>query len=79
MYGSYKKPKQSEPVAVSHNEGKIHSIVMHERLELCSKEINLQRRILMLERLQGQVERASIPYIKHLITKTKNKLESSHA
>ncbi len=76
MYGSYKKPQQTEPIVISHNEGKIHSVIMHERLDLCSQEKSLPRRIMMLERLRGQVERASIPYIDFLIKKTKSKLEN---
>lgn len=78
MYESYKKPKQPEPIVISHNEGKIHAVIMHERLELCSQEPSLPRRIMMLERLRGQVERASIPYIQFLITKNKKKLESTY-
>lgn len=77
MYKSWNKPKKEvEDPKPSLNIGKIHSIVMHERLEMCSNETNLERRIAMFERLRDQVERASIPYIDFLIRKTKAKINA---
>lgn len=67
--------EKDKPVIIKPVEVKIHSVVMYERLDLCSKEDNLSRRVLMLERLRGQVERASVPYIDFLLRKTKSKMD----
>ena len=77
MYKSWPKPKQAEPIIISLNEGKISPQVMRERLDLCSNEPSLPRRIMMLERLHSQVERASIPYICFLINKNINKMKDN--
>lgn len=53
---------------------RISAQVMNERLSLCNQEPNLDRRLLMLERLRKQVERASIPFIDFQIKKTRSKL-----
>jgi hypothetical protein len=58
------------------SESKISQDLMQERLQMCAKEENLNRRLLMLERLKMQVERASVPYIDFMIRKTLVKLES---
>lgn len=65
-----------EPVkpAISLDYGKIKPNIMNERLSLCSQEQNLHRRLMMLEKLKTQVERASIPFIDVHIRKTKAKL-----
>lgn len=71
---AFHEPELKKPVIVKPVETKIYSVVMHQRLDLCSKEDNLSRRVLMLERLRGQVERASIPYIDFLLRKTKSNM-----
>lgn len=67
MYGSHEKPKQEQV-------SKISADLMQDRLTICSKEVDLNRRLLMLERLKDQVERASIPFIDFQIRKVKGKL-----
>ncbi len=57
------------------NESKISQDLMQERLQMCAKEENLNRRLLMLQRLKNQVERASVPYIDFMINKTRGKME----
>ncbi len=77
MYKSWTKPRQEKelPPVISLNIGKISPSVMNERLVMCNTEVNLTRRLAMFERLRNQVERASVPYIDFMITKTKRKIE----
>lgn len=78
MYKQWVKPRKEEPKepVISQDLGKISPILMCERLILCNQESDLSRRLLMLEKLKTQVQKASVPYIDLLINKTKNKIAS---
>lgn len=68
MYKTWEKPVD-QPIE------KISSDLMQYRLQLCAAEENLNRRLLMLQKLKTQVERASVPYIDFMIKKTQTKME----
>jgi|HubBroStandDraft_5_1064220.scaffolds.fasta_scaffold00573_10 hypothetical protein len=78
MYKSWEKPRKevSQEPTISHDVGKISPTLMQERLVMCMKEENLNRRLAMFERLKTQVERASVPYINLMINKTRGKMEA---
>lgn len=77
MYKQWIKPRQEPATAlVARNLGKISPTLMNERISICKKEQNIDRRLIMYERLKTQVERESIPFINYLIKEmNKNKRE----
>ena len=47
---------------------------MEQRVIMSNNEPNLDRRLMMFEKLKTQVQRASVRYIEILIEKTKKKI-----
>ncbi len=80
MYKQWVKPRKEEPkqTIISKDINSISTDVMNERVVMCKKEQNIERRLAMYQKLKTQVQKASIPYIEHIIRKTLEQKSDMH-
>ncbi len=77
MYKQWVKPRKEEPKQpiISKDINSISADLMNERIRMCKKEIDIDRRLAMYDKLKTQVDSKSVAYIEYLIKETKNKLK----